>query len=250
MFRVVHARILKRISFAFILAFFCAWFIFLQTSSFDALPASGVEQRAIYHGPQDKNRVALTFNISWGDERAAPILSFLKENNVPATFFLTGEWAEKHPELVEQIAEDGHDIGNLGYNYESYVGMKPDKIQSNLIKAANVFDKLSVKTTSFARPPNGHLNPDVIQALDKNGYQTIHWSINTEDWKNPGKEKILENLADAKSGDILLLHASDSAQQTLVALPDLLKKLQDKDLVPVTLSALIEDMSLNTEEVQ
>jgi len=69
--------------------------------------------KAVFKGEKG---VALTFNIGWGDEKAKPILEELKRMNVQsATFFLSGAWAERHPELVDQIVKQGYEIGNLGY---------------------------------------------------------------------------------------------------------------------------------------
>ncbi|TDQ34751.1 polysaccharide deacetylase family protein [Aureibacillus halotolerans] len=250
MFHVVHAKSLKAITFIAILAFFCAWFLMTQYSSTAALFASTDQvDAAIYHGPSDKNRVALTFNITWGDERAKPIVDFLKKEGITATFFMTGEWAEKHPDLVSEMVKDGHDIGSLGYMYKSYVDMKPGEMRSDLQRADGVFAKLNVEDVHFFRPPNGHLSKEMLDTIQDTGYQTIHWSLNSQDWKNPGEASILAELEETSNGDILLLHASDSAQQTLDVMPDILDMLEKKELVPVTLSALLDDMTLDTKEV-
>src|SRR5699024_1259695 len=69
----------------------------------------------------EKEHVAITFNVTWGDEKIVDILSTLKDNNVKATFFVSGEWAERHPQLLSDIERDGHEVGMLGYRFTNYV---------------------------------------------------------------------------------------------------------------------------------
>jgi peptidoglycan-N-acetylglucosamine deacetylase len=63
---------------------------------------------------------------------------------------------------------------------------------------------------------------------DSLGLTVVHWSVDSKDWTNPGTEAIIENVTGAKKGDIILLHASDSAKQTKKALPDIVKTLKGK----------------------
>lgn len=68
----------------------------------------------IYCVNTDKPVVALTFDSAWGTEDLEQILSILKKHNAPATFFVTGEWAEKYPEAILSIDQAGHEIANHG----------------------------------------------------------------------------------------------------------------------------------------
>lgn len=82
------------------------------------------------------------------------------------------------------------------------------------------------------------------------GYTVIHWSINSNDWKNPGVEKIIDNVKEMKKGDIILLHASDSARQTAVALPQILQLIKEKQLKLVTTTEMLIDGKAETKEIQ
>lgn len=64
----------------------------------------------IYQGADDKNLVAITVNVDWGEDVLPEMLKVLKEKDVKATFFVTGRFAEKFPDLVKEIAADGHEI--------------------------------------------------------------------------------------------------------------------------------------------
>src|SRR5699024_11475158 len=91
--------------------------------------------RALMKGNEENSEVALTFNITWGDEVLEPILQQLENEDVTATFFLLGEWAEHHPHLVDLIDEKGHEIGMLGYRYKSYLKQDIEEVTKDLYKA-------------------------------------------------------------------------------------------------------------------
>ncbi len=89
--------------------------------------------KAVYKG--EKN-VAITFNIGWGDEKAAPIIETLKREKIKsATFFLSGSWAERHPDIVAEIVKEGYEIGMLGYDYKDYTEMEDQEIIRDISKA-------------------------------------------------------------------------------------------------------------------
>ncbi|XXM71669.1 polysaccharide deacetylase family sporulation protein PdaB [Lysinibacillus sphaericus] len=225
-FYTVNAKRMKQISLVIIISFFTALFVYSGTLS--SVPVFGTKDgpKAIYKGEKG---VALTFNVGWGDEKAKPILDELKKLKVKsATFFLSGSWAERHPDLVEEIVKAGYEIGNLGYAYSDYTDMEPSKIRQDITKADDVFEKLNVKGVKLLRVPTGHFNKETLKVADSLGLTVVHWSVDSKDWTNPGTEKIIENVKGAKKGDIILLHASDSAKQTKNALPAIVKTLSGK----------------------
>ncbi|MDQ7860872.1 hypothetical protein RCO48_06895 [Peribacillus frigoritolerans] len=69
-----------------------------------------------------------------------------------------------------------------------------------------------------------------MKISEKFGYTVVHWSIDSKDWTNPGVDRIVQNITKAQKGDIILLHASDSAKQTNKALPELLSELRSKKI--------------------
>ncbi|KSU56934.1 polysaccharide deacetylase [[Bacillus] enclensis] len=225
-FYTVNAKRMKQISLVIIISFFTALFVYSGTLS--SVPVFGTKDgpKAIYKGEKG---VALTFNVGWGDEKAKPILDELKKLKVQsATFFLSGSWAERHPDLVEEIVKAGYEIGNLGYAYSDYTDMEPQKIRQDITKADDVFEKLNVKDVKLLRVPTGHFNKETLKVADSLGLTVVHWSVDSKDWTNPGTEEIINNVKDAKKGDIILLHASDSAKQTKNALPAIVKTLRGK----------------------
>jgi polysaccharide deacetylase family sporulation protein PdaB len=242
-FFITSKRKLKQLSLLTIIAFFTACLVYIQAPKSFSTFSTSKGPMAIYKGDVSQKNVALTFDISWGDENAVKVLDVLRSqkiNNV--TFFLSASWAERHPEIVETIVKQGHEIGTLGYRYKSYTQLTPAEMQRDLNNSAEVFNRLGVKDVKLFRPPNGEYSKEVIKIASRNNLSVIHWSINTEDWRNPGTNKIVSSVKNnTDSGDIILLHASDSAMQTPKALPIIWSYLKQKGYNNVSVSQMLSN---------
>jgi polysaccharide deacetylase family sporulation protein PdaB len=249
-FFILNGRKVKHSLIIIIAAFFTAGILFIESSLTSPVFSTKEGPRAIYKGEGKDKRVALTFDISWGDERAIPILDTLKTNNIKgSTFFLSGSWAERHPDVVKRIIEDGHEIGSMGYNWKDYTSMEEQKIKGDILLAEEVFKTLGVKEVSLLRPPTGNFDEKVLKVAEGVGYTVVHWSVNSEDWKNPGTKVIIKNVQNMKAGDIVLFHASDSAKQTENAIPQIAKLLSKKGFKNYSISELISNTESKTNEV-
>ncbi|RSL29151.1 polysaccharide deacetylase family sporulation protein PdaB [Salibacterium salarium] len=205
---------------------------------------------AFYRADIEEKKVALTFNISWGEDRALPILDTLKENDITATFFISGAWAERHPEITERIVEDGHTIGNHGYRYEHYPRLDDDEIVRDLNLSHKKIKDVTELDVKYFRPPHGDFNKTVLEKIEQFGYSTVHWSVGGNDWNNPGVEQIVANITeDVEPGDVILLHASDSAKQTGDALPSILTELKNQNYSFVNIEELISQANTEVEEI-
>lgn len=246
-FLIVNGKSLKNVTIILIAAFFTAGFLYMENHGQIPVFSTKDGPKAIYRG--EKN-LALTFNIGWGDEKAEPILDTLKKANVrSATFFLAGSWAERHPDIVSRIVKDGFEIGILGYDYIDYMDEEDGKIIKDISKAQEVFKKLNVKDIKLLRAPTGHFDKRTLKIANRYGYTVVHWRIDSKDWKNPGVDKIVENVKAAKKGDIVLLHASDAAKQTAKALPLILADIRQKGLKLVTVSEMIANGEASSKEI-
>ncbi|UOQ44567.1 polysaccharide deacetylase family protein [Halobacillus salinarum] len=242
---------IKRYGLVVILALFCALLLWIgQWSQLPVFSNKG-EPRALSQGSAETPYVALTFNISWGSEKVHEILKKLDAYNAHATFFVSGEWAERHPDILEDIHKGKHEIGMMGYKYESYLEQEPAEVDTDLREAKAVFEKLGYKDLKWIRPPHGHFDKAVLKQIDKKGLQTVQWSINPHDWENPGTNKIIDQIMEEGSkGDIILLHASDSVKQTSKALDVIIPGLKQKGLEFVSITELVNGGKSKTTQVQ
>ncbi len=212
-----------------------AFFIYIGTNS---LFQSQTKTAALVKGDLDKKAIALTFNISWGEEKVYEILKSLEEQKVRATFFVSGEWAERHPQIVDEITEHGHELGMLGYRYKNYLEQEISQVRKDILYAKEVFRKLGYENIDYIRPPSGIFNEEIVDLAKSLELDVVHWSIASKDWENPGVEAIVNEVLNAEKGDIILFHASDVAKQTADALETIIPHFTSKNYSFVTISEL------------
>lgn len=198
--------------------------------------------KPIYSANVTNTAIGITFDISWGEKTAEPILDILKQEKIQATFFLSSPWAAKHPELIRRMVADGHEIGSHGNRHIDLNTLGPSEIQKEISTAQTVLEELSGQKVRLIRAPNGAYDNKVISVAQQMGYKVIQWSVDSLDWKRPGPAAVINNVINgirpgqgAKPGAIILFHASDSAPDTIGALPTVIKTLKAKgyELVPV-----------------
>ncbi|WP_017754824.1 polysaccharide deacetylase family sporulation protein PdaB [Calidifontibacillus oryziterrae] len=250
-FYVVNGKKLKQLLIIVIAAFFTASILYIGTIQQSVFSTENGPM-AIYKGESNDDSIALTFDISWGDERAEKILDVLKNEGIKnATFFVSASWAERHPQIVERIIKDGHEIGSMGYHYRNYSDWDDKKIRRDILLADGTLKKLGIKDIKYLRTPTGNFNKKILQIADTYGYTIVHWSIDSKDYTNPGVNLIVKNvIPKLTGGDIILLHASDSATQTEKALPLIIKGIKEKKLKNVTITELISNADIKSEEVK
>jgi len=207
---------------------------------------------AIYNVPTDRKVVALTFDISWGDKRAGPILDVLKAKGVQnATFFLSSPWSKTHPDIIKRIVDEGYEIGSHGHKHDNYSQYSDEEIRKQITTAHGILTELTGKAPNLIRMPNGDFDKRVLQIAGDLGYKVIQWDTDSLDWKNPGVTNIIQRVVTrAHPGDIILLHASDSCKQTHEALPAIIDQLRAKGYEFATVSELLSQTETKGKTVE
>jgi probable sporulation protein (polysaccharide deacetylase family) len=180
----------------------------------------------IYKGDANSKKIAFACNVAWGNEYIPKMLEIFKSNNIKITFFFEGQWAEKNPEIVRQIATDGHEIASHGYTHVKYTQWSREKYAADISKAGDVLFKITGKKPNLFAPPYGDFNDDVVKTAEDLGYKVILWSLDTIDWSNPGVNNIIDRVVKkAHNGAIVLMHPTKG---TVEALPTMIKELESK----------------------
>lgn len=249
-FFVVNGKKLRRYSILALTALFAIGVLYVERSEITVFSSSGPS--AIYSVDTDKKWVALTFDISWGDKRPEPILEVLKEKGLDkATFFLSSPWARDHTEIVDKIVAQGFEIGSHGHKHVNYSTLSDDEIRTQISTAHTILQEVTGTTPDLIRMPNGDFDKRVLRIADELNYKVIQWDTDSLDWKNIGVEQIANRvLTRAHPGDIILMHASDSCEQTHLALPAIIDGLKEQGYTFVTVSELIYQTELNDSEVR
>lgn len=165
-------------------------------------------ETVVLSGPANENKVALTFDDG-PDPRFTPqILDILKEYNVKATFFLMGARAEKYPDLVKRIQDEGHIIGNHTFFHPNLV--KQADVQTLEREVTNTENKLAQLVgyrTKLFRAPYGFLYNELVEKLRDMNYSVVAWSVDSLDWRESPPEQIAYNvLSNIQPGAIILMH--------------------------------------------
>lgn len=208
------------------------------------LPVIGLLAREmpIFYVKKKAPDICLTFDISWGEKTLPLVLKVLEQYQAPATFFLSGPWAVSHSECVKMIAEQGHEIASHGDRHLNLSQYPKEIVKENIYKAHQ--DLLSVvdRVAPFFRPPNGDYDDLVIDTARELGFETVIWSVDSLDWKNPGPGYMIDRvLKRSFPGAIILCHASDSSHEIDLALPGIITGLRKKGYRLVTLSQLVAE---------
>lgn len=188
----------------------------------------------------DKNQIAITFDDGPNPQFTPQILALLKKNNVKATFFCIGKNIEKHPDLFQQIANEGHVVGNHSYSHSNNFGFFPSSKVINELKTTDelILNILKIKNKLF-RPPFGVTNPAIKNAIKKTNHHVIGWNVRSLDTKIKEPKEILKRITkNLKAGDVILLH--DNNKRTVVVLEQLLLFLREHQFETVTVDKLFE----------
>ncbi|MCG0237896.1 MAG: polysaccharide deacetylase family protein [Firmicutes bacterium] len=191
-----------------------------------------------------RSRVALTFDVTWGEKELSQILAILAAEKVQATFFVSHLWAATHPELLRQMAAQGHEIGTLGVKMVSPDGLKPGELAADLAAAQSQLDRVLAQPARLYRPYAGGWNTQVQVAAQQQRLRLVLWSLDAGDSLVPAPrpEEITRRVVRAvRPGEVIRLHASDHATSTAAALPGILKGLRERGLEPGPVTRLVPE---------
>ena len=157
-------------------------------------------------------------------------MKILKENDVKAAFFLTAHYVNTEEDLVKQMIDDGHIIGNHTVNHKSMPTLTEEEIKQEVMDLhQSVYEKFGYEM-KYIRPPKGEFSEKTLMVTNALGYKNVMWSFAYEDWnekkqpdENQAKEKILNNL---HNGEIMLLHGNSKTNTNI--LDSMIKEIKNR----------------------
>ena len=197
-----------------------------------------VRTRTRAHG----NAVALTFDDGPNPGATPAILDALGDRGVKATFFILGRHADRWPDLVRRVADEGHAIGNHGYFHRKLHRRSPRYVREDLRLGTEAIERACGARPRWFRAPHGFRTPWVVPIAGRLGQQTVGWSLGVWDSDRPGADVIARRTVEgARPGSILLLHDGDGYDadgdrtQTAQAVPSIVDALHQRGYRFVTL---------------
>ena len=197
-----------------------------------AIQTSGVVSDAV-----EPKKIALTFDDGPHPVYTKILLDGLAERGAKASFFVTGENAEKYPELILRMQKEGHLIGNQTYSHIQLTSNNREAFRQELISTNEVLKEITGAETIFVRPPYGSWDKGFEQELNM---FPVLWNIDPLDWCSHNAEciaaKVVENAGD---GDIILMH--DYYDTSVTAALEVVDALQKRGFQFVTVEEILFD---------
>ena len=178
------------------------------------------QYNGIAMGNKEKPYVYLTFDGGYEAGYTEKILEVLKQNNVKATFFITGHYLNTSSDIVKRMIDEGHIVGNHTVNHKSMPDIDNDTIKKEVMDLHTaVYEKFGYEM-KYIRPPKGEYSERTIDYTNSLGYKTVMWSFAYDDWdenkqgrEEYGKKKILDNV---HNGEVILLHSTSKDNSNIL----------------------------------
>ncbi len=179
-----------------------------------------MQNEPIYKIETEEKTISLMINVYQGEEYVKEYLKLFEKEDIKATFFLGGSWIAKNTELVKEIHDSGHEIGNHGYNHKMHTKLTGEESKKEIMRTNALIRQITGQECVLFAPPSGDVNGKVVgEALDC-GCKTIMWSADTIDWRDQDVKKIYSRVErNLRPGVLVLMHPTEA---TLKTLPDII----------------------------
>ncbi|MBE0648092.1 MAG: polysaccharide deacetylase family protein [Bacteroidales bacterium] len=182
------------------------------------LIGSNFHHPAICDGKTDEMICSLTFDDGPDPVRTAEILTILKREKIPATFFVIGKKLEGNETLIREMDADGHLIGNHSWSHSVWFDFfRGKRIRHELEETGKAVYACIGKTPLLFRPPFGVINPTISKAIDRLSLHAIGWNVRSYDTvQHDAKKTAARVLNKISPGSIILLHDHPANSPELV----------------------------------
>ncbi len=177
---------------------------------------------AVYLGDETKKTIYLTFDAGYENGCTAKILDVLQAHQVPAAFFLVGNYLEQNPELVQRMVREGHLVGNHTYHhYDMSRIADQDAFAQELQSLEALYEQVTGEPMKkYYRPPQGVYSEENLRQAKALGYRTVFWSLAYVDWENdnqPTREEAFSKLLPRlHNGAVVLLHSTSKTNAEIL----------------------------------
>lgn len=183
----------------------------------------------------NRKKIALTFDDGPHPVYTPMLLEGLKKRGVKVTFFLMGSAVEEYPDIVKEISEDGHLIGNHTFHHVSLENADENLIETEVLSANELIERVGGQYPQFLRPPFGQCSD---QIENETGMICVLWNIDPLDWCTPDASKVVQRvLVNAKDNGIILMH--DQYKTSVTAAFTIIDELQKEGYDFVTVDEIL-----------
>jgi len=183
--------------------------------------------------------IALTFDDGPSPVLTPKLLDLLAARHLKATFFVVGQNAADHPDILKRAVREGHEIANHSWSHPNLGKMSDEAVRRELQKTDDAIAAAIGKRPTLMRPPYGSITANQKKWIHQEfGYRIIIWDVDPLDWKRPGPSVVTARiLKETKAGSIVLAH--DIHPPTIEAMPKTFDQLIEKGFKSVTVTELL-----------
>ncbi|MFZ2359873.1 MAG: polysaccharide deacetylase family protein [Anaerolineae bacterium] len=187
-----------------------------------------------------QKRVALSFDVGYA-EGNQDLKEMLAARGIRATFFVLGGALVRHPYIIGQILDNGHELGNHSYTHDNMLYMSESVIRWELALTEQLTQEAypGATTRPLLRAPFGAINGTVVRVANSEGFHAVGWTVDSRDWDDGvTADAIYERVVtQACPGAIIAFHDANPANT--VALPRLLDFFERNGYQFVTVSQIL-----------
>ena len=170
--------------------------------------------KVIFRDTARPKKIYLTFDEGYEEGYTNQIIDVLNKYNIPAAFFITGDYLKESPELVERMLDYGYTVGNHTFKHPILPTVSPESAAYQISELSNRFAEMFGVNMNYIRPPEGSYSSRTLQLADDMGYKTVFWSFAYSDWdtaNQKGADTAFTQIAPyLHDGAVMLLHACSS----------------------------------------
>lgn len=169
-----------------------------------AQTGTNAEQTLDTENRKEIRKIAITFDDGPHPTYTEQLLDGLKERGIHATFFVTGEHAKLHPDIIKRMQEEGHLIGNHTYSHVQLTSKNREDFKQELIQTNEVIKEITGEEVQYVRPPYGSWDKSFEKELNM---FPVLWTIDPLDWCSKSADCVTKRIVDkAKENGIILMH--------------------------------------------
>lgn len=201
----------------------------------EVCPAAGGSVSVSRVETKEEKKIAITFDDGPHPEYTKILLDGLKERGVHATFFVTGEHAKLHPDLILRMKEEGHLIGNHTYSHIQLQSGNIEVFREELKRTNQVIEEITGEEVLYVRPPYGSWDKSLEKELNM---FPVLWTVDPTDWSCLSSGAVTNRVLDkVQENSIILLH--DYYKTSVEASLRIIDKLQEEGYTFVTVDELL-----------
>lgn len=191
--------------------------------------SAGTDVTSIQAEKGGRAPIYLTFDDGPSPAQSKRLLNVLAAHKVQATFFVLGQLAATHPDVVRMERSAGHAIGNHTWGHRDLTTLGASGIRSQLVRGGRAIKSATGVTPSCMRPPYGATNSRVRSVNRALHLKQVLWDVDTNDWRRPSVNTLVRRLMNSRPGDVVLMHdgggnRSRSIAAIARALPKMMKR--------------------------